>query len=228
MSADTGGSRRTADSAIRTIRTNLCVNSGIEHHIYLASRSPRRLALLEQIGIRVALVAAETDETRGPDESPDVYVQRVALEKARAGRAALAEHEARPVLAADTAVVVDDMTLGKPADRDSAARMLRTLSGRSHRVLTAVALIAGGRERVETNESAVTFRALRESEILAYWGTGEPQDKAGAYAIQGFGALFISHLQGSYSGVMGLPLFETAQLLAEAGIDVVPRLPGGA
>jgi septum formation protein len=198
-----------------------------DHQIYLASRSPRRLALLGQIGLRVALVAAETDETRRPGESPETYVRRVALEKARAGRAAVSEDERRPVLAADTAVVVDDVTLGKPADRASAARMLGTLSGRSHRVLTAVALIAGERELTDLSDSRVTFRALKESEILSYWETGEPCDKAGAYGIQGIGALFVSDLQGSYSGVMGLPLFETGRLLAAAGIQVIGSASGG-
>jgi septum formation protein len=192
-----------------------------EHRIHLASRSPRRLELLEQIGVRVDLVAAETDETRRVDESPETYVRRVALEKARAGRAALAEDEARPVLAADTAVVLGDRTLGKPADRESGVQMLRALSGRSHRVLTAVALIAGGREYIELSDSLVTFRVLEESEISRYWQTGEPIDKAGGYAIQGFAALFISDLRGSYSGVMGLPLFETGRLLACAGIDLI-------
>ncbi|WP_373509943.1 nucleoside triphosphate pyrophosphatase [Thiocapsa sp.] len=196
-------------------------DTGTDHHLYLASRSPRRLALLEQIGVRVALVEANTDETRRPGESPETYVRRVALEKARAGRAAVSEDERRPVLAADTAVVLGDMTLGKPTDRASAAHMLSTLSGRSHRVLTAVALIDGERELTDLSDSLVTFRALQESEILNYWETGEPCDKAGAYAIQGIGALFVSDLQGSYSGVMGLPLFETGRLLAAAGIHVI-------
>lgn len=198
-----------------------------DHHLYLASRSPRRLALLEQIGVRVALVEAETDETRWPGESPETYVRRVALEKARAGRAAVSEDTLFPVLAADTAVVLGDMTLGKPADRADAARMLSTLSGRSHRVLTAVALIAGERELTDLSDSLVTFRALQESEILSYWDTGEPCDKAGAYAIQGIGALFITDLQGSYSGVMGLPLYETGRLLDVAGIPLLGAAPGG-
>jgi septum formation protein len=196
-------------------------------HIYLASRSPRRLALLEQIGLHVALVETETDETRRPGESPETYVRRVALEKARAGRAAVPEDTWRPVLAADTAVVVGDITLGKPPDRETAVRMLGALSGRSHRVLTAVALIAGTRELTELSDSRVTFRALLESEILSYWETGEPCDKAGAYAIQGIGALFVSDLHGSYSGVMGLPLFETGRLLAAAGIHVIAPATGG-
>jgi septum formation protein len=198
-----------------------------DHQIYLASRSPRRLALLEQIGVRVALVEAETDETRLPGESPETYVRRVALEKARAGRAAVSEDERRPVLAADTAVVVDDVTLGKPADRTAAICMLSALSGRSHRVLTAVALIAGECQLTDLSDSRVTFRALKESEILGYWDTGEPCDKAGAYGIQGIGALFVSDLQGSYSGVMGLPLFETGRLLAAAGIQVIGPASGG-
>ncbi|EGV20204.1 Maf family protein [Thiocapsa marina] len=199
---------------------------GADHHLYLASRSPRRLALLGQIGVRVALVEAETDETRRPGESPETYVRRVALEKARAGRAAVPEDRRRPVLAADTAVVLGDVTLGKPTDRASAARMLGSLSGRSHRVLTAVALITGERELTELSESLVTFRVLEQSEILSYWETGEPCDKAGAYGIQGIGALFVSNLQGSYSGVMGLPLFETGRLLDAAGIQVIGAASG--
>lgn len=176
-------------------------------HLYLASRSPRRRALLEQIGLRVALIDGDTDERRQPGESPKDYVARVAKEKARLGWTRLPAGEQRPVLAADTAVVLGDRTLGKPSDRESARDMLRALSGRAHRVLTAVALIADGRESSDLSESRVTFRALTESEIDAYWATGEPHDKAGAYAIQGHAALFVTELHGSYSGVMGLPLF---------------------
>jgi septum formation protein len=191
------------------------------HRLYLASRSPRRLELLKQIGVSVTLVDVEIDETRWTGESPETYVLRVALEKARAGCAAIREDEPRAVLGADTAVVVGDLTLGKPSDRESAARMLRSLSGRSHRVLTGVALIAQGRELTDLSDSQVTFRTLQEYEIQGYWDTGEPMDKAGAYAIQGHGALFVSDLRGSYSGVMGLPLFETGRLLDAAGIELI-------
>jgi septum formation protein len=191
------------------------------HRLYLASRSPRRLELLKQIGVSVTLVDVEIDETRWTGESPETYVLRVALEKARAGCAAIREDEPRAVLGADTAVVVGDLTLGKPSDRESAARMLRVLSGRSHRVLTGVALIAQGRELTDLSDNQVTFRTLQEYEIQGYWDTGEPMDKAGAYAIQGHGALFVSDLRGSYSGVMGLPLFETGRLLDAAGIELI-------
>jgi septum formation protein len=191
------------------------------HRLYLASRSPRRLELLKQIGVSVTLVDVEIDETRWTGESPETYVLRVALEKARAGCAAIREDEPRAVLGADTAVVVGDLTLGKPSDRESAARMLRSLSGRAHRVLTGVALIAQGRELTDLSDSQVTFRTLQEYEIQGYWDTGEPMDKAGAYAIQGHGALFVSDLRGSYSGVMGLPLFETGRLLDAAGIELI-------
>ncbi len=172
--------------------------------------------------MRFAVIAADIDETPRPEESPTEYVRRIALEKGRAGRSVLPERDGRPVLAADTAVVSEGHLLGKPRDREDAARMLRLLSGQTHRVLTAVALIAGAREWVEMSESRVTFRPIREEEIRRYWRTGEPLDKAGGYGIQGHGALFVAALEGSYSGVMGLPLFETGRLLEQAGIELLP------
>ena len=193
-----------------------------EHQIYLASRSPRRGELLTQVGVRFAVIAADIDKARRPDEPPHAYVRRVALEKGRAGRAVLSAGDDRPVLAADTVVIRADDLLGKPRDQEDAARMLRLLSGRTHRVLTAVALIAGAREWVEISESRVTFRLIGEEEIQRYWHTGEPLDKAGGYGIQGHGALFVAALDGSYSGVMGLPLFETGRLLERAGIELLP------
>ncbi|MGA7799819.1 MAG: Maf family protein, partial [Gammaproteobacteria bacterium] len=126
------------------------------------------------------------------------------------------------VLGADTAVVVDDRMLGKPRDRQDGLRMLGQLSGRTHRVLSGVALVEGAREAVRVSTSAVTFRVVDERERLAYWESGEPSDKAGAYAIQGLGAMFVSRLEGSYSGVMGLPVYETAQLLDDFGFVVIP------
>ena len=152
------------------------------------------------------------------------YVLRIAAAKARAGRTA-APRPALPVLGADTAVVCDDRILGKPADRDDALAMLRLLSGRTHRVLTAVAVVGSG-EGVAVSETEVTFRAIAEAEALAYWATGEPRDKAGAYGIQGLGALFVERLSGSYSGVVGLPLFETACLLAAEGVAVLAPMTG--
>jgi septum formation protein len=189
-------------------------------HVFLASASPRRQALLTQIGIGYTLVHAGVDEALLPDESAGDYVRRVALEKVRSGRAQLAGDAGSPVLGADTAVVVDGRILGKPRDRDEGIGMLLALSGRSHQVLSAVAL-AAGREVVRVSESRVTFRALTPAQCAAYWETGEPRDKAGGYAIQGRGAVFVSRLEGSYSGVMGLPVYETAELMREFGIEVL-------
>lgn len=195
--------------------------SASEHQIWLASRSPRRGELLTRIGVRFAQVAAETDESGLPGEPAERYVTRLARDKARAGRLTLPGQDRRPVLGADTAVVVDDQVLGKPRDRDDFVRTMRLLSGRGHRVLTAVALLADGVERSALSVSRVTFRPLDADEIERYWATGEPHDKAGGYAIQGYGALFVVALEGSYSGVMGLPLFETGQLLAASGIRLM-------
>ena len=183
--------------------------------LYLASRSPRRRELLDQLGLAYAVVTADVDETPLPGEDPVAYVQRMALAKARAGR--LAVSTAHPVLGADTAVVCDDRILGKPADADDAMAMLRLLSGREHRVLTGIGLL-GKREQSAVSETLVRFRHITPAEAAAYWAGGEPRDKAGAYAIQGQGALFVERLAGSYTGVVGLPLFETAALLANEEI----------
>lgn len=185
--------------------------------LYLASASPRRSALLRQIGVAHAVLVAAVDEAERPGETPEEYVERLALEKARA-TSRLAHDPTTAVLAADTTVVLDGALLGKPCDRTDALAMLARLSGRTHRVLTAVALIARGAEQVRTSASEVRFRDIDADERAAYWETGEPRDKAGAYAIQGYGAVFVAELRGSYSGVMGLPLHETAQLLRGAGI----------
>ena len=189
-------------------------------YIVLASASPRRAELLRQIGVQFQQQVAEIDESLRNNEAPDAYVARLALEKARAVRARLGDDEV-PVLGADTAVVVNNDILGKPRDEAHAVEMLRRLAGREHRVLSAVALV-GDHEAYRVSESRVCFRALTDDETKAYWRTGEPTDKAGGYAVQGIGAIFIEQLHGSYSGVMGLPVFETAQLLQEFGI----RLPG--
>ena len=185
--------------------------------VYLASQSPRRRELLGQIGVAHAVLAVDLDEAPLPGEVPEDYARRVALDKARAGRAVRPAGAEVPVLAADTLVTLDGRILGKPRDAGEAAAMLRLLSGRTHRVLTAVALI-GTAERLALSESQVSFRTIPDWEARAYWATGEPADKAGGYAIQGLGALFVRELRGSYSGVMGLPLHETALLLAEEGI----------
>jgi septum formation protein len=183
--------------------------------ICLASRSPRRRELLTQIGIAHSVRTADVDETPLANEAPEAFVERIALAKARA---VAAVETALPVLAADTAVVAGEVIMGKPTDREAAIGMLLSLAGREHRVLSGVALIAGRRERYRLSESRVRFRAISRDEAAAYWASGEPADKAGGYAIQGLGAVFVRQLQGSYSGVMGLPLFETAELLADMGI----------
>jgi septum formation protein len=188
--------------------------------IHLASQSPRRRELLAQIGIRHDVIAVEVDETPCAGEAPAEYVLRLALAKARAGHGLRPD---RPVLGADTAVVQDDRILGKPLDRQDAAAMLAQLSGREHRVLTAVALV-GDREETRLSVSHVRFRPIDAAEAAAYWATGEPADKAGGYAVQGLGALFVESIGGSYSGVMGLPLFETGELLRRAGIAPLCRI----
>lgn len=184
--------------------------------IYLASGSPRRRELLAQLGVSFELLVTDIDESIRPDEPADVYVRRMAMNKARAAMGQMPARRAA-VLGADTTVVIDQHILGKPADRETAARMLRRLSGADHEVLTAVALVNGegdaAREVVAVSRTIVTFRSLSDAEIDGYWATGEPHDKAGGYAIQGLGAVFIEAIHGSYSGVMGLPLFETAHLL---------------
>lgn len=186
--------------------------------IYLASASPRRRELLQQIGVSFRVIGAELDETALAGEHPLAYVSRLAQAKAGAGWERSRGAASAPVLAADTAVVVDGKILGKPKDMDDAMNMLLQLSGRTHEVLTAVALRTSSGTGVGVSSSRVTFRAIDRAEAGAYWFSGEPRDKAGAYAIQGYAAVFIADLKGSYSGVMGLPLFETAQLLKAAGI----------
>ena len=181
----------------------------------LASASPRRRDLLWQIGVPHTAIAARVDESRLPGESPEDYVERVALEKAMTVRSG---GERLPVLAADTAVVLDDTVFGKPADRAEALAMLGKLSGRAHQVLTAVVLATDRSVELCVSASTVRLCDLTAAEREAYWQTGEPRDKAGAYAIQGYGAVFIESLTGSYSGVVGLPLAETGRLLRAAGI----------
>ena len=185
--------------------------------VLLASASPRRSALLAQLGVPHRVQATDVDESALPDEAPEALVARLALAKARAGAAAAA---GLPVLGADTVVVLDRRVLNKPRDAAEAAEMLMSLGGRTHAVLSAVVLQdSGGALRTALSASRVTMRAVTPVEALRYWDSGEPRDKAGGYAIQGYGAVFIRDLAGSYSGVMGLPLFETAALLRQAGIN---------
>jgi septum formation protein len=191
--------------------------------IYLASGSPRRRELLQQIGVSFRVIGADLDETALQGESPLAYVSRLAEAKAAVGWERSRDSGGAPVLAADTAVVLDARILGKPANMNDATAMLLKLSGRAHQVLTAVALRTAAGIEVKVSHSTVTFRSIDPSEARAYWETGEPSDKAGAYAIQGYAAIFISDLKGSYSGVMGLPLFETAALLKAAGVTCWQR-----
>ena len=180
--------------------------------LYLASQSPRRRELLAQIGVEHQVVRVDVDETPRPNEPAQDYVRRLAFAKARTG---LALRPDGLVLGADTAVVLDGRILGKPDGAAHAMDMLLALAGREHRVLSGVALVARGHEAFRLSDSRVSFRQISAAEAAAYWASGEPADKAGGYAIQGRGAVFVAHLAGSYSGVMGLPLYETAQLLAE-------------
>jgi septum formation protein len=188
--------------------------------VCLASISPRRRELLTQIGVPHKVMAAHIDETAYPGEIPRDYVMRMARQKALAVRD---RGEALPVLAADTTVILDDVIYGKPRDRDASVAMLQRLSDRTHEVLTAVAIADPHGIALRLNVSSVRFRKLTPEECNAYWETGEPQDKAGGYAVQGAAAVFIESLSGSYSGVMGLPLFETAELLRGAGVGIWRR-----
>jgi septum formation protein len=187
--------------------------------LYLASASPRRRELLQQIGVLFRVMGTSVDETPLRGEAPLDLVSRLAAAKARAGWEASREPRDAPILAADTVVVLDGEILGKPKDGDDAQRMLLRLSARTHEVLTAVALRCAAGTEIKVSRSLVTFRAILAAEAEAYWATGEPSDKAGGYAIQGRAAIFIADLHGSYSGVMGLPLFETAELLCSAGLS---------
>ncbi|MBL8487011.1 MAG: septum formation inhibitor Maf [Rhodocyclaceae bacterium] len=201
--------------------------SQLEPRIYLASRSPRRRELLNQIGVRFDLMLfrtpprddPETSEEAHPGERPDDYVVRVARAKAAHGArlVGLRHLLAHPVMAADTTLDIGGEIVGKPESEAHAAEILVRLSGRSHRVLTAVAMAEGGRLEHALSVSEVRFRELTEREIRRYVASGEPMDKAGAYGIQGRAAMFVEEIRGSHSGIVGLPLYETAQLLSAFG-----------
>ena len=194
--------------------------------IYLASKSPRRRELLTQLGIAHEVLLAPPSD--GPDEpqlegeSAADYVRRTARDKAQQGALLMAERglPAKPILAADTTVILDGQVLGKPVDRDDAIRILSLLSGRQHEVHTAIALMHDGQLHEDVSVTQVHFRSLTADNIGRYCDSGEPYDKAGAYGIQGLAALFIEHIEGSHSGIMGLPVFETAVLLRKAGLQV--------
>lgn len=185
-------------------------------NMHLASSSPRRKELLEQLGVKFDIIVPDVDEARFPNESPNDYVMRLALMKAEAGF-----HKSefkKPTLGSDTIVVFADLVLGKPKDQSQAIEMLSILSGRTHDVVTAVAIVDGNRMHSFSVETKVTFHDLTEQEALRYWRTGEPADKAGAYAIQGLGAVFVKRIEGSYSNVVGLPLYEVADMLKQFSI----------
>ena len=202
-----------------------------EQKIYLASKSPRRRELLRQIGVEFEILmlreapgrADAVSEIPYPNEEPEVYVRRVAREKGEAGWQTVLGRKLplRPVLSADTTVSIDGKILGKPVDANEALKMLRWLSGRTHQVLTAITVTAEGKMSEALSRSEVRFAHVDESTLRAYCATKEPYDKAGAYGVQGFAAQFIEFMSGSYSGIMGLPLFETARLLHKVGVKTL-------
>lgn len=185
--------------------------------LVLASSSPRRRELLQQIGVEFEVRVNPVDETPFAAEKPADYVRRLAIIKAQASVQA---DDTRPVLGADTTVVCNGEILGKPANLSDAKRILGMLSGRAHQVMTAIALVQGQQIQSEVVVTDVVFRSLSDAEIEAYWASGEPCDKAGAYGIQGKGAVFVARIEGSYSAVVGLPLAETAALLTKSGVPL--------
>jgi len=187
-------------------------------HIILASASPRRRELLEQIGITAMVQAVDIDESRNRDEPVIDFVERLAMDKAQRGFDTVKNVEALPVLGSDTIIEIGGMVLGKPRDREHAKEILTMLSGQVHQVHTSVAIVTQERKVIETSSTHVHFKILEADEIDSYINTGEADDKAGAYAIQGIAAQFVKNINGSYSGVMGLPLYETVKLLKQCDI----------
>ena len=185
--------------------------------LHLASSSPRRSEILTALGLTFTCGGVDVDERRLPGETAALMVSRLAQAKAEA----VARERSQVVLGADTLVVLGDDVLGKPGDRDEALAMLARLSGQTHVVLTGIALSADQGLQTSLSATEVRFREIRPDEALAYWQSGEPCDKAGAYAIQGLGGVFVESIDGSYSGVVGLPVFETVQLLSKVGIEVL-------
>ncbi|WP_028079959.1 Maf family protein [Solimonas soli] len=188
--------------------------------LLLASQSPRRAELLRQLGLRIVVAPADVAEGAQAGETAAQYARRIALAKARAGLAA--SDGTLPVLGADTDVVLDGRILGKPRDGDDARAMLAALSDREHEVYSAVAVVRGEQEGLALSVTRVVFGTITPAQANAYWASGEPADKAGAYGIQGLGAQFVREIHGSYSGVVGLPLYETAALLKQFGIPTLP------
>ncbi len=188
--------------------------------IHLASSSPRRHEILTAMGVRFTAAGVDIDETRYAAEPVTDMVVRLAVAKVCAARAAV--HRSVPVLGADTAVALDDHVLGKPESEAAAVEMLASLSGRAHKVMTGVALDYAGKIMSVTSVTEVRFREIHYDEASSYWQSGEPRDKAGGYAVQGIGGIFVEYISGSYSGVVGLPVFETAELLCKAGLLILP------
>ena len=186
--------------------------------IILASASPRRRELLQQIGINAIAQAVDIDETKQPEESVNEYVERLAMEKAQRGFDIILNEDSLPVLGSDTIVEIDGDVLGKPENHQHAKEILMRLSGQQHEVHTSVAIITTDKKVIATSSSHVQFKKLETSEIENYLATGEADDKAGAYAIQGIAAQFVKNINGSFSGVMGLPLYETVELLKQCGV----------
>lgn len=194
------------------------MNMTTDFLLYLASQSQRRQEILQQFGLPFRAIAFDMDESLQTNETGVAAVTRLALQKAHLGWQDPQRLLNKPVLGADTLVECDGQVMGKPADAQTAMIMLQTLSGKTHHVFTAVAMVQDARERVYCSTSAVTFRTLSTEEIQTYWQTGEPRGKAGAYAIQGLAGFWVREIQGSYTGIVGLPLFELGLLLAEFGL----------
>jgi len=191
--------------------------------IILASASPRRAELLQQIGIKAIVQSVDIDESQKPNEAVNDFVERLALEKAQRGFDIISNADALPVLGSDTIVEIDGEVLGKPENREHAKEILLRLSDKQHEVHTSVAIVTRDKKVIATSSSHVQFKKLETSEIENYLATGEADDKAGAYAIQGIAAQFVKNINGSFSGVMGLPLFETVELLKQCGIHPLEK-----
>lgn len=194
--------------------------------IILASASPRRRELLQQIGLTALVQAVDIDESRQIDEEVGVFVERLAMEKAQLGFDTIKNEKALPVLGSDTIVEIDGTVLGKPENRQHATEMLTQLSGKVHEVHTSVAIVTHDKKLIDTSSTHVQFKKLDATEIDSYINSGEADDKAGAYAIQGIAAQFIQNINGSYSGVMGLPLYETVELLKQCGVRPLDHIDG--
>ncbi|NOQ87805.1 MAG: septum formation inhibitor Maf [Gammaproteobacteria bacterium] len=192
--------------------------------IILASASPRRRELLQQIGIKAIVQSVDIDEAQKQNETVRDYVERLAMEKAQCGFDTISNDEQLPVLGSDTIVEIDGEILGKPENRQQAKKMLMQLSGKNHQVYTSVAIVTHDKSVIMTSSSQVEFKTLEAQEIDSYLASGEADDKAGAYAIQGIAAQFVKNINGSFSGVMGLPLYETVELLKQCGVTPLDQV----